>query len=486
MKNLKVSSLMVLGFGSVILLLLIISTASYMGLGTAIQGFTDYRNLAHVTNLAGRLQSNMLMVRMNVKDFNISGSPKSVEAYEQYKKAMTQFLADAKKVIIHPERADKIAQVDKKIRDYEQGFGKIVQLRKELDALVASGMNPNDVKMRENLATILRIAFSERDSTSVHYAGQVQEHVLLGLLHASRFLNQNVEADAKRVKKEFQEEINSLIATLDTELEYSEELHAAFEVFVAARDAHCKVFEKVVQNINLRNSIQHGTLDRLGLEVGKDIEDINLSILADQEALGPRVQQNNEQTVAVVLGVALVSLFLTFFLAWWITRLVCDPLGGQPLMLAGLLQKLAQGDLNIRLPANCGKPTSLASSMARMVDKLREVVESIVTASDNVAAGSAELSDAAQNLSQGTTQQAASIEETSAAMEQMTSNIEQNVGKGVHLPRKRFRSVDLVALSLMCISVRASCMYLPNVYEVYACTRLFSRISAWVPQGRMR
>ncbi|MBF0383500.1 MAG: methyl-accepting chemotaxis protein, partial [Magnetococcales bacterium] len=73
MKNLKVSSVMALGFGIAIVLLLIVSGVAYNGLGEAVSGFTNYRGLARDTNLAGRLQANMLMVRMNVKDFNITG-----------------------------------------------------------------------------------------------------------------------------------------------------------------------------------------------------------------------------------------------------------------------------------------------------------------------------------------------------------------------------------------------------------------------------
>ena len=419
---------MMLGFGSVILLLLIISSASYLGLDTAIKGFTEYRNFASGTNLAGQLQANMLMTRMSVKDFNINGDPKSVETYEQYKKAMEQFLEEAKNAIHQSERASMIAQVDSKIRAYEQGFAKIVQLRAELDALVTNGMNPNGLIMRDNLVSIIKTAFSERDASSAFYASQVQEHVLLGLLSASTFLSSNLEADAKQVEQELQTAINPNIATLKTELDYSEPQSAAVKAFVAARDLYYDTFKKVVININERNTIQQTVLDPIGMEVGQSLEEINRLILADQQALGPQVQTSNEQTVNIVLVVSLVSLVVAFFLAWWITRLIARPLGGEPIVLAGLLQRLAQGDLNIHLPVNCGSSTSVTASLSCVVEKLRDVVENIVAASDNVAAGSYELSDAAQNLSQGTVQQAASIEETSSAMEQMTSSIEQNSG----------------------------------------------------------
>ncbi|MBF0162376.1 MAG: methyl-accepting chemotaxis protein [Magnetococcales bacterium] len=425
-KRLKLSTIMAIGFGSVILLLLIISVAAYTGLGTAIQGSTDYRRLAADTNLAEGLRAHMLMVRMEVAEFTASGRPEAVTAYQQHVKRVTQLLDEAKKAITHPERANSITQVDKKIRDYAQGFGSIVQLRADLDALVATGLQPNALAMRKSLAAISKMASEERDSSSAYYAGQLQEHVLLGLLHATKFLSQNLAEDVRLVEQELQTGIQSLVATLSSELEYSEPQTASIKAFVAARDAYHATFKKAVQNIQQRNETQHNTLERIGVAVGKDVEEISRSVSADQQTLGERLQKSNEQTIQVVTAVSWISLFAAIFLAWNTTRMIRGPLGGEPFALVRSVQALAQGDLCVDMAVAPGDTTSLAASVAGMADKLREVVENIANAADNVAAGSNELSDAAQNLSQGATQQAASIEETSSAMEQMTSNIEQN------------------------------------------------------------
>ncbi|MEO5339292.1 MAG: methyl-accepting chemotaxis protein [Magnetococcus sp. MYC-9] len=424
--SLKMSTIMAVGFGSVILLLLIISAASYTGLGTAIQGFVNYRALASDTNLVGQLQANMLMVRMDVATFNASGTQDAVLAYQKHAKSMTQFLEEARKAIVHPERANTINRLGNNIREYEQGFGNIVQLRKELDELVATGMNPNSLEMRKHLAAISKLASEERDSSSAYYVGQVQEHVLLGLLYATRFLSQNMADDVLQVEKELQTSIKALLTKLASELDYSEPQTASIKAFMAARDAYYKTFQKAVQNINRRNDIQHNQLERIGMGVGKDVEEITRSIMADQDALGPLVQQNNERTIGVVVVVSLVSLFAAVFLAWNTTRMIRGPLGGEPAVLAHLVQKLSQGDLSVEVSVPAGDTTSLAASILCMVAKLKAVTEDIAAAADNVAAGSNELSDAAQSLAQGASQQAASIEETSAAMEQITASIENN------------------------------------------------------------
>lgn len=92
---------------------------------------------------------------------------------------------------------------------------------------------------------------------------------------------------------------------------------------------------------------------------------------------------------------------------------------------AGIALKLSEGDLNVKINIKSEKDV-LGKSFSAMVDKLREIVESVVGASYNVTAGAQELSASSEELSQGATEQAAAAEEASSSMEQMTANIKQN------------------------------------------------------------
>lgn len=97
---------------------------------------------------------------------------------------------------------------------------------------------------------------------------------------------------------------------------------------------------------------------------------------------------------------------------------------------ANIADQISNGDLTIE-PKPLSDKDTLSLALGTMVDRLRGVVADAITAADNVAAGSQELSASAEQLSQGTTEQAASAEEASAAMEQMASNIKQNADNAV-------------------------------------------------------
>ena len=65
----------------------------------------------------------------------------------------------------------------------------------------------------------------------------------------------------------------------------------------------------------------------------------------------------------------------------------------------------------------------LLFAMKNMVEKLREIVLDVKTASDNVASGSQQMSSSSEEMSQVASEQASSVEEVSSSMEEMVSNV---------------------------------------------------------------
>ena len=91
---------------------------------------------------------------------------------------------------------------------------------------------------------------------------------------------------------------------------------------------------------------------------------------------------------------------------------------------------IADGDVSVNMDSSYltrrDEVGDLSRALQKMADKLREIVESMVTGANNIASASEQTSSTAQQLSQGANEQASSVEEISSTMEEMTSNIQQN------------------------------------------------------------
>jgi methyl-accepting chemotaxis protein len=103
--------------------------------------------------------------------------------------------------------------------------------------------------------------------------------------------------------------------------------------------------------------------------------------------------------------------------------------------------KLSEGDLTVKV-APKSEHDVLGNSLAKMIERLKDVVANVKSASDNVSAGSQQLSANSEQMSQGATEQAASAEEASSSMEQMSSNIKQNAENSQQTEKIALKSSD--------------------------------------------
>jgi len=424
-KNLKVGTQIALGFVIVLTILIIVAASSFSGIGKASDGFSEYRRIAKNTNLVGRIQANMLMVRMNVKDFLITNSDKDHQEFLKYYKITGDFVNEAKALIKNPARAKMIASIEADLATYGTSFEHVDAAINERNARLGQ-LKTIGLEARQLITEIMHTAYKDGDAESAYWAGRLQEHLMLGRYYALSFSSVGVKDIEDRVRVELGKEVDKPVAALEKSLKNKENI-ARLDTFKNLIAKYMENFDVMAKSIYERMETVTKELDVLGPDIAKNVEDIKLSYMADQDALGPKVQASNELTTKMVSIISIVGLLLGIFFAWLITKMVKAPLGGEPRDMAEITKRISDGDLDIVFQTHKGhEPSGLYGDLKAMVDNLRAIVSDVKNASDNVAAGSEELSSAAQDMSQGATEQAASAEEASSSMEEMSSNINQN------------------------------------------------------------
>ena len=90
-----------------------------------------------------------------------------------------------------------------------------------------------------------------------------------------------------------------------------------------------------------------------------------------------------------------------------------------------LAQAIGTGDLREDVKLASDKD-ALGLALQEMVVNLRNIVNEVRAAAENVSAGSEEMSGTAQTLAQGSSEQSAAIQDVSSSMEESTASIQQN------------------------------------------------------------
>ena len=381
-RNLTLGKTLFLAFGVVSALLLIVVGVGYSGLRTTTEGIVEYREMARDSNLVGQLQANMLMVRMNVKDFMITRSDRDGDEYQEYLAAMTKFLETAKKEIEEPERAEKISQVEAAVKEYDSGFKKVQELARQRDEQVYQVLDVQGPLLEHTLTKVMEVANQNKDSQAAFRTGLAIRNLLLARLYVVKFLDTN---DAQSVDR-----VNTELAKMQQELDVlRQELKSAdqqklLDQVSGAKAEYAKGFTTLVAAIQSRNKIRDETLDRIGPEVAKAVEAVKLSIQEVQDALGPKLAASSSRATITMLAVGATAVVAAIVLALLIARGMTRRLGG--------------------------------------------VVFSLTSSADQIDSAAAQVSASSQTLASGANEQAASIEETSASMEQMAAQTTRNAG----------------------------------------------------------
>jgi methyl-accepting chemotaxis protein len=133
-----------------------------------------------------------------------------------------------------------------------------------------------------------------------------------------------------------------------------------------------------------------------------------------------------ERNFYINLGVIGGGILFAALLGFWIMRTLFAQLGAEPRDLAAVVNRVAEGDLTVKVATRAGDSSSALFATKSMVEKLTNIISEVNAASDALSNAAGQVSATAQSLSQSSSEQAASVEETTASVEQMTASINQN------------------------------------------------------------
>ncbi|MBF0449712.1 MAG: MCP four helix bundle domain-containing protein [Candidatus Magnetomorum sp.] len=436
-KNVSIAKKIIIGFSCVLLLMIVMGIVSLLALKKASNGFNEYREMARDTNLAGRLQANMLMVRMNVKDFLITGSDQDLEQFNDYFQKVEEFTSEALREINDPQRAAKINAVDKEKEDYHNAFNRVVEFMKQRNHAVKDILNIKGPLLEKTLSSIMDSAEKDNDISAAFHSGVSLKHLLLARLYVVKFLESNDQASIDRVHKEFNL-LQEQLQILDKEVE-NPNRRKLLSTIVQEKELYIKTFDGLVGIISERNKVIKNELDKLGPQIAENTEDVKLSIKAVQDKLGPALVASNDRSIVTIIIVAVIAMIFSILIATWIVKTITRGI----FKAVEVTKFLANGDLSKQIEITSNDEIgALLNNMKAMTAKLSEIITAIKEAADNVSAGSQELSSTAEELSQGATEQAAAAEQASSSMEEMASNIRQNADNASQTEKIAIKSAE--------------------------------------------
>ena len=142
-------------------------------------------------------------------------------------------------------------------------------------------------------------------------------------------------------------------------------------------------------------------------------------------SLTPLVGSVQSKALLVIVVFSALAFAAALILTVLLTRSLLSQLGGEPVDICRIVERVAAGDLTVRLDTG-GEGVGIYRSVKLMVERITQVIEEVRGGAEALSSAAGQVSMTSQALSQGTGEQAASVEETTASLEEMSASITQN------------------------------------------------------------
>ena len=344
LKNIRISTKIYGGFGSVIGFLLIISATAWWSLNGADSNSQRYRVLAAQTTEVGKVEKALLETELHVKTFLGSPSPEVVAQVEDSRAEVNQRLEALAALPLDDAERETLDRISADIAAYFSAFTEVSRLEDQRSAIIRDELTVTGQQMEDNLTKLMRSAFEEYLADVAYLGGEVMRSVLLMRIDANKFYLQPDQAayDALVAESAVMDENHARLADSVYDGSRVEQSNAVIEQHKTYLDAAQRLFDTVKS----RNTLVDETLMQLGAKILSDTTALAQENAEEQRVLGEQTTSSNQIAMTVAMVVAAVSVVLGTALAFLIGTGISRPIQA----ITQAMTALAGGDKEADIP----------------------------------------------------------------------------------------------------------------------------------------
>ncbi len=418
MKNLSLVAKIGGGFGLVLALLFIVSLVSWKGINKVTGGLGKYQDFVGLTEISNQLQADMLLAQMNVKDFIISGNQQAIQQYTAHLKKVENALKIARNSAHSQKDAEKIATITKDVAKYKVAIQNIVRLKQKRKQIFQGVLGVLGPQIAQDLASIMDTAHNDQDEVATYLAGMALRNLLLGRIYVFNYVESSRQDDADKAIEEFAQ-FDKFAKKMTILLQDDSGKEMARKNKTKALE-YVKVFNELVTLIQERNLIVANTLDTLGPAILNNVEEITISIIKEQNELGPTLQAEGKKSIYMVIVIAALALSFGGLCALFLTRSITKPI----LKTVKFAEIMAKGDftqsIDVKQRDEIGK---MAEALNTMTSELANMLNEIIGGINTLSTSSSGLKDISQQLSKSSQDTSLKSNTVATATEEMSINM---------------------------------------------------------------
>ncbi|HVZ07192.1 methyl-accepting chemotaxis protein [Rhodopila sp.] len=362
--NLPIKAKILAGFGVVLAILMVSAVTAYTSFTKVERAFTALAHRALVSELTEDVSAAFTRLRLPVQQYALTGDAAAAAAADAAAKTAREAVAKAAAAISDPERAQRMREIGHKQDALLSDFGKIRQMRAELDHLQRETMDVVGPRLAEDMEALVDATAQAGLSEAAGTAGHAAVSAMQLRLVANKMLQRHDNDFVKTAEAQF-DKLDQALARLQpvsaADTFQASLAHARQQAQVYAQAFH-RAAALTAQLDHLMNESMRQDADTIMAEAQAVVESADAdkqAVLAEAEATMAR-----SEWLLIVLSVGAVVVGMV--VAWIIGGVI-----GRPVVaMTAAMRKLAEGLMETEIPARDQKDE--IGTMAQSVQVFKE------------------------------------------------------------------------------------------------------------------
>lgn len=337
--NLSIGQRLYAGFGLVLLLVVALAALSGIAVTNMDQSFNKYSDMTNESLLIAKIDSDMGELLLGVNRYIASSDAADKEQASKAYERIRQGIELANKQIQNPERVKLLKEIYGHSVAYEEGFGQMVALINQRNALVNEQLDVAGAKIRTELTALSDTLNEQEDYKTANLVGIMQKDFLNAWLHVSKFLDTSDPAAIDLARAEFKK--------VESALSFAQMISTSGTGYVEAIDAvvanfpkYENAFTELATVIEERNTISADALHANSKAISEKLGAVKQSTSKDAQKLLTESAEASAASNVQNMIVAGVTLLLGALIAWFIARGISGPVN----VLTAAMGRLADSD----------------------------------------------------------------------------------------------------------------------------------------------
>lgn len=403
--HIKLGTKISIGFGVILVLLLVAAAAGFNGLSRVVRQMIDAVD-------TGNLTMTMYEARQQEKNFMLRGDESYVKAVIAQSGLIKEEINAIKTRSSDPDTLRLLEGMVDMADKYRQAFDQYISLEnsiKEADATMITSA-------RQMEAVAQAVLKADRDECERLMAGNADLSRISALIKRA----ENTEAIIRQVLQCRRQEKNFLIRKKES---YFIQVNSLLDDIVAKGKSlkpiveATDIYRKAFAELKLLKDSQNKINDTM-VACARNVQNtVKMSLAGQQRKTDLQIIKAKRLIIGVAILAVAMGIGTAFFIRW---SVVCQ-LGGDPADIADITNSIANGNLAVKFDPK--KKTGVYNNMRYMAENLIRMVKDIADGVQTLTASSTQLAAISEQITANSEQTAERSNNVSASAEEMATNM---------------------------------------------------------------